>query len=102
MENLQLLLAILLMTLIYNSGQLVVAIKSKVSHTHYFLGFGPGILNFQLGGVKFTLVIYLPLFPFARMYKMEDGKKERANLPWEFHHFPIGKRVLATLGVHFF
>jgi regulator of sigma E protease len=98
METLQLLIAFILITLTYNLGQLFFTIKSHANDTHYFLGFGPKIIDFKIGSVQFTLGIYIPFFPFARMYRMHDGKKERSSMPWEFHQLKLGKRVIATMG----
>jgi regulator of sigma E protease len=98
MEFITALIAFAILDIAYLFGKIYFVLKSGMYDSHYFLGYNPKLADLKIGGVKFSIGIYIPIFPFDRIYKVEDGKKERITMPWEFHGFPIWKRLMVTFG----
>jgi regulator of sigma E protease len=98
MEIIQLLLGILVLNVVYHTGQLIWSLHWGIHHQHYFIGRGPKLFSFQLRNIKFTLGIYIPLLGLAKIYEYGSGEKKRAFSPWEFTDYPIWKRLTVTIG----
>ncbi|SHH97043.1 regulator of sigma E protease [Chryseolinea serpens] len=92
------LLSVALLNVIYVIGFFFFSILLNVRETHYFLGFGPKLITFQVRGVRFSMGVYIPIIGFAKIYVMENGEKQRMKYPWEFYDQSLARRLGATLG----
>ena len=92
------LLSVALLNVIYVTGFFFISILLNVREGHYFLGFGPELISFQVRGVRFSIGVYIPIIGFAKIYVMENGEKQRMKYPWEFYDQSLARRLGATFG----
>lgn len=69
-------------------------LKWGIHDEHYFLGYGPKLFEISIRGIKVSVGLFIPFFPFARIYKFQEGKKERVTMTWEFFDFPLKRRLI--------
>jgi regulator of sigma E protease len=98
MDFIVVLIAFTILDIIYLFGKIFFALTSGMYDNYCFLGFNPKLGDVKIAGVRFSIGIYIPIFPFDRIYKVVDGQKERITMPWQFSQFPIWKRLLVTFG----
>jgi regulator of sigma E protease len=88
-------LSIALLNIIYLTGFFTLSILLNVTETHYFLGYNPRPIKFQVRNVTFNIGFYIPLLsPIYTLTK--EG--QRMKYPWEFSQHSLLRRFFATLG----
>jgi regulator of sigma E protease len=97
MDLLERLLLLVTLNLVYQASFFMASCWVRVTHDHYFLGYGKALFTFRVRGVTFSIGWYIPIFLLARIYTVSaDGKKSAMIYPWEFTDRPLWRRWLAT------
>ena len=95
---LQLFLSVIVLNLLYTTGQLFLAGYVGAHDRHYYLGRPPYFIHFSIKELRFSIGLYVPLPWFSKIYRMEEGQATPIRYPWQFTQASLGKRALVTLG----
>jgi regulator of sigma E protease len=97
MDLLESLLLLATLNVVYQVSFFFVSCWLRITHDHYFLGYGKALFAFRVRSVTFSIGWYIPIFLLARIYTVSaEGKKSAMIYPWEFTDRPLWRRWLAT------
>jgi regulator of sigma E protease len=94
---LQLLLVCFLLEIIYVICVTGISVKTGIHDDHYFFGSGSKSGSFKIKNLTVSIGFFIPFLGLARIYRIDNGKKENITMPWQFFRFSKWKRFLVTI-----